>query len=112
MHYCHAAGSVSPSMSKTKDHINAQANFHDGDHLSGFGWGVFGKPHGPLAGIKQPRRRRFLIVFAHPFLVAAEQSEAALGQFVVHSFLCALVSSWLHAFVAGSQLCKTNPISK
>jgi hypothetical protein len=75
MRYFHAASSVSPSMSKTKDHINAQANFRDGGHLSGFGWGVFEK-------IKQPRRRRFLIVFANPFLVAAEQSEAALGKSV------------------------------
>ncbi|MBN2269842.1 MAG: hypothetical protein JXN61_04465, partial [Sedimentisphaerales bacterium] len=48
MGYFHAASSVSPSMSKTKDHINAHANFRDGGHLSGFGWGVFEK-------IKQPR---------------------------------------------------------
>ena len=43
MRYFHAAGSVSLSMSKAKAHIDAQANFHDGGHLSGFGWGVFEK---------------------------------------------------------------------
>jgi hypothetical protein len=56
MRYFHAAQSVSPSTSKTKAHIDDQANFRDGGHLSGFGWGVFEK-------IKQPRRRRFLFWF-------------------------------------------------
>jgi len=54
MRYFHAAGSVSPSMSKAKAHIDAQANFHDGGRLSGFGWGVFEKTN-------KPRRRRFLL---------------------------------------------------
>jgi len=89
MRYSHAARSVSPSVSKTKAHIDDQANFRDGGRLSGFGWGVFEK-------IKQPRRRRFLLFLpiihhieskqSHPFLVAVEKSEAALGKFLVNPF--------------------------